>query len=220
MIPKVCKAPKARKPRGQGYERRAEILAAARAMFLAEGYEAVSTRRLAKKAGISQTALYVYFHDKREIYDALCAETFAKLTQQTRKLAHSPASPDRKLSMLLKSYIRFGLDHPDEYQIAFMVTHPDLMKGHKKDFALPREKQGPGMRSFLEFRDRMSELAQAGLFSTEDVTATSQAVLASLHGLVAFLIARPWYPWVKRDRLIARALDLIVSGLRVETFGK
>jgi hypothetical protein len=35
------------KPRGSGHERRGEILAAARALFVAEGYETVTTRKLA-----------------------------------------------------------------------------------------------------------------------------------------------------------------------------
>src|SRR5262245_65030778 len=74
-------AARQRKSRGLGHERRDEILAAAKELFIAEGYETVTTRKLAESAALSQTSLYVYFKSKEEIMDALCRATFAQLAQ-------------------------------------------------------------------------------------------------------------------------------------------
>ena len=53
-----------RKARGSGHERVGEILEAARELFLQHGVEGVSTRQIATRVVISQTALYVYFKNK------------------------------------------------------------------------------------------------------------------------------------------------------------
>src|SRR5579863_2079124 len=68
-----------RKPRGFGHQRRDEILTAARALFLEHGAENVTTRQIAARVGISQTALYVYFKSKEEMLDRLVADALAKL---------------------------------------------------------------------------------------------------------------------------------------------
>jgi len=202
-----------RKPKGAGHERRAEILAAAKELFLKEGYETVTTRKLAQRVGISQTGLYLYFRNKEAIYDELCARTFAQLTDRLEEVALSTGASERGLQRIIEAYIHFGLAHPDEYQLTFMVTHPNLVASHIKDMSLAIEKQGPGMRSFLRFRDRIAWLAAAGQLSADDVTLVAQTVLVAAHGLVAFLIARPWYPWVEREKLIDRLVMTVVAGL-------
>ena len=53
-----------RKRKGEGAQRRAEILETAKQLFVEEGYAATTIRRIAAKIGISSTALYVYFPDK------------------------------------------------------------------------------------------------------------------------------------------------------------
>ena len=68
-----------KKARGLGFERRDEILAAAKALFLKEGVERVSTRKLAQLVGLSQTGIYVYFKSKQAILAALIDTSFRKL---------------------------------------------------------------------------------------------------------------------------------------------
>ncbi|THD44517.1 MAG: TetR/AcrR family transcriptional regulator, partial [Bradyrhizobium sp.] len=68
-----------RKRRGFGHQRLDEILTAARALFLEHGAENVTTRQIAARVGISQTALYVYFKSKEEMLDRLVADALAKL---------------------------------------------------------------------------------------------------------------------------------------------
>lgn len=207
-------APKpARKPRGSGHQTREAILRAAKELFAKHGYAAVTTRMLAERAGISQTGLYVYFKTKEEIYHALSSATFAKLADKVHE-ASEEGDPSARLKKKLENFISFGLDHPDEYQLVFMVTDPALIPSHKKDLALPPEQQGPGVRAFLEFRQMMANFAAAGAIKTMDVTLTAQLVLNALHGTVSMLIARPWYPWVDRKLLVVKAVDHLVSGLQ------
>src|SRR3712207_2879540 len=57
----------ARKAKGDGHLRRGEILEAAERIFVAEGYEGATIRRIAEEVGVSSTALYLHFPDKQAI---------------------------------------------------------------------------------------------------------------------------------------------------------
>jgi AcrR family transcriptional regulator len=53
----------ARKAKGDGHLRRAEILEAAERIFIAEGYDGATIRKIADEVGVSSTALYMHFQD-------------------------------------------------------------------------------------------------------------------------------------------------------------
>lgn len=205
--------PRARKQRGAGHERRAEILAAAKRLFVAEGFETVTTRKLAAAVGLSQTGLYVYFQSKEEILDALCRETFERLQQRFRAVqAETPPSAAR-LRRMVEAYVGFGLDHPDEYQLAFMVSHASLRHAHAKDLGSPFEEQPVGLQAFLVAREMIAEMVEAGIVKPVDPLVATQACWVTMHGLVSLLIARPGFPWVDRQVLIETLGDMMVGRL-------
>jgi len=55
---------------------RQDILDAARELFVEEGYDNVSMRRVAEKIEYSPTTIYLYFEDKASLLYAICEETF------------------------------------------------------------------------------------------------------------------------------------------------
>jgi len=142
-----------RRPRGLGHERRGEILAAAKQLFLKQGYENFTTRKLAARVGLSQTGVYVYFKSKEEILDAVCRSTFEGLALRIRAVsAESKNSPDA-IRRLLEAYVDFGLQHPDEYQLTFMVGNSAPKFTRRKDLSRPFKLQGIGIAlppSYLE----------------------------------------------------------------------
>jgi AcrR family transcriptional regulator len=211
--------PRRRKPRGFGHERYDEILSAAKELFIADGFETVTTRKLAKRVGLSQTGLYVYFENKEEILDALCKRTFSRLGERLRQVAaDKPASLDL-FRRLAEGYIEFGLENPDEYVLTFMVGHGPSQDRQLKDLSLPCENQGPGMQAFLLFREQMARLADAGLLKPIDLTLATQTVHMAMHGVVALLIARPGFAWGDRQLLVDTLIDTLISGL-AKTHGK
>jgi AcrR family transcriptional regulator len=206
---------RSRKPRGQGHERRAEILAAAKALFIAGGYEAFTTRKLAARVGLSQTGLYVYFKSKEELLDALCRQSFAALADEFRAaVAGAPESVSR-LRALGLAYIQFGLTHPDEYRLTFLEG-PGLQKmsPDAADLGAPMAQQGVGNQVFLLIRAELERLAKAGALRPLDLTVATHSVWFGLHGLVSTFIARPGYLKADRDALIGGLLDSLEDGLR------
>src|SRR5262249_51224017 len=54
--------------------KRRQIMDGARAVFLAQGFDAASMGEIARAAGVSKGTLYVYFENKEELFEAIVHE--------------------------------------------------------------------------------------------------------------------------------------------------
>jgi AcrR family transcriptional regulator len=204
-----------KKARGLGFERRDEILAAAKDLFLKEGVESVSTRKLAQLVGLSQTGIYVYFKSKQAILAALIDAAFKKLGAALSEVDQGSEGAIHYLELAIPVYIRWGLENPDEYRLAFMLRDP-AASVHPDSTGDPSEKSFEGVKVFAALEKKILAGVAAGeLYSIEkDPRAIAQCVWASLHGLVSVLIAFPIFDWVPKDRLIAAHTRLLLEGLK------
>lgn len=204
------KSPKVRsprKPKGQGAERREEILDAALALFSQKGVHAVSTRQIAELAGISQPALYAYFATKDDIAAELCVRAFAILGQRMAQARVDHAPTPENFERCLRVYIDFGLEEPNAYRVAFMLEKAaDFIE---KADGRPLE---AGLEVFQIFHEIMMGFHAQGLMAGEDPLTVTQSLWAGLHGLVALLIARADFPWVERETLIATHVAMLRRG--------
>ena len=198
-----------RKPKGQGAERREEILDAAQTLFAQKGVHAVSTRQIAEIAGISQPALYAYFTTKDDIAAELCVRAFAILGQRMAEARVDYTPSPENFERCLRVYIDFGLDHPDAYRVAFMLEKSVDGSCLEKTGGKP---MSAGKEVFAVFVEMVSELHAKGLTAEDDVMSATQSLLAGLHGLVSLLIARPEFPWVDREQLITTHVAMLVRG--------
>jgi AcrR family transcriptional regulator len=198
-----------RKARGCGHERREEILGSARALFLEQGVESVSTRQIAARVGISQTCLYVYFKSKEEMLDGLVEASLRKLGAALDVVDASFADPIEFLRANLREYIRFGLSHPDEYRLVFMLRNA-RRKGTCAD------EGGSPVRDALfdVLHTRIAEGIAAGRFRRlASARAAAQSVWAAVHGLVALRLAYPDFDWVPVEEQIDGHVDVLLHGL-------
>ncbi len=71
----------ATKPRQEREEKRVELIAAARRLFIEAGYDATSMATLARAAGVAPNTIYWYFDDKDDVLiavlDAVLADALA-----------------------------------------------------------------------------------------------------------------------------------------------
>ena len=103
---------------------RQDIMDAAREMFVAEGYQNVSMRKIADKIGYSATTIYLYFKDKNDLLHQICEQTFARLAHNIKAIQNLSDNPLEKLRSGLREYIYFGLKHPGQYEIVFITPLP------------------------------------------------------------------------------------------------
>ena len=201
-----------RKPKGSGQERREEIIAAAKDLFMTEGFTKVTTRAIAEKAGLSQTGVYLYFPAKEDILKAIADKTHDAISAAFDRAVAKPGSPRETFRRLIHAYIDYGLSHPAEYHLTFTVG-PDALTPIGKDFSRPLEEQEAGARSFVRFRDLLAKLAPAGVMGDLDPMFAAQILWLVGHGAVSLLSTRSHFPWADKDTLVATLEDVVIKGL-------
>lgn len=177
-------------------ERREEILAVSLRLFAQHGMASVTTRQIAQAVGISQPSLYAHFSTADEIGEELCQRGFQALGARFADVLAAPGPVIDRLSRLGRAYVDFGLEHPDIYRIAFMLESDRLHA--KADANHPAD--AVGLDAFAALRQIVSELRGR---DDEATAALAQSIWACMHGLVSLLLARPGFPWVDRDELVA-----------------
>ena len=194
-------------------ETRDKILDAARELFVTEGYEGVSMRKVAEKIEYSPTAIYVHFADKNELFHELCREDFARL-QEVMRSAEMPTDPVERLQQIGRNYIEFGMRYPHHYVFMFMTPHPENEPDEED-----REIMGnPEMDAYAFLKWAVQEAINSGRLREEfqDAELISQTLWASVHGVISLNIAKSKDPWVEWRPLRDRAemmLDITVRGL-------
>ncbi|HKX83479.1 MAG TPA: TetR/AcrR family transcriptional regulator [Pyrinomonadaceae bacterium] len=186
---------------------RQQIMDAARELFVSEGYDHVSMRKIAAKIGYSPTTIYLYFNDKADLLGQICARTFAQLANNIAAINSLSADPLEKLRLGMREYIQFGLKHPTHYQLVFA--------SNILDNARPEINDKHGETAFNTLRKAVGDCAAAKLLKINDVELVSQTLWAGLHGVTSLLIAHRNFPWVEREKLIESVLDTLIAGVSV-----
>lgn len=185
---------------------RRDILDAASRLFVEEGYDRVTMRRLAERIEYSPTTIYLYFKDKTELFSAVCEETFSQLAAKLERLKRTDMTALGYLRASLKLYVDFGVTHPDHYTITFLQS--------------PKANQGPSFehsissRAFDTLRQAVRACVEHGDIRTADVDMTAQALWAGVHGLTALLITAKGFPFVSHVALADHTVDVLMAGLR------
>lgn len=203
-----------RKRKGEGHVRRQEILESARHLFLSEGYGQTTIRRIAARAGVTSTALYLYFPNKDAILLEICDQTFAKLIERIDAIRGQGGGAMVMLRRFMEAYVRFGLEHPDEYRLTFMGnTREGMPYGHRGEAVDPDAPGAQGPRSFAMLQEHVEAVIAEGLFRPMDAGTAAELIWSAGHGFVSLLITFPQFAWSDREELIRGIVDLPLAGL-------
>ncbi len=205
-----------RKRRGEGHTRRDEILAAAKELFLTEGYAATTIRKIADRVGVSAPALYLYFSDKEAIMLALCDQTFGFLIEEMGRIDREGLKPIESLRACGRAYIKFGLGHPREYWLTFMsgnTPKPIKQRGHKPEEIDASQPGATGAIAFAKLVEQLKGAEAAGLKLRYPADQAAELCWMGLHGLVAAVINNPEFPWTDREALIEGMIAMVTEGI-------
>lgn len=196
----------ARKAKGEGHVRRAEILAAAERLFVECGYEGATIRKIADEVGVSSTALYMHFKDKSEILSQICEDGFGKLAKVTDEIEAETQAPEATLRRKMWAYAQFGFDNPNAYRLIHMTRPGEA--GSAEDVA---RRVGRGL--YERLRTTVEEMDAERPLTRDPHTAT-QMIWAGVHGLVSLMLTKPYFDWSDRKQLIDGMMDAVISELR------
>ncbi|GHB30813.1 AcrR family transcriptional regulator [Streptomyces umbrinus] len=97
------------------------ILATARELAEQQGWDAVTTRRLAERIEYSQPVLYSHFRGKREIIGAVALEGAAEMAVALRAAASAADGPRARVAALARVYLDFAERNPAVYEAMFQL---------------------------------------------------------------------------------------------------
>ena len=136
-----------RPPAADSERRREQILLAARARFARHGYAGATLSGIAKDAGISLAALYHYFDDRAELYEAVFDDTAESTWERIGRRIQAGSVGTAALQTLVDAIDAAGSES-DEHDTAanlFLATVPIEAGRH------------PELRHLLERRRRLQE---------------------------------------------------------------
>lgn len=199
-------------------ELRAKILEAAGELFVEQGFESVSLRKIADRIEYSPATIYLYFKDKEELLTTLCGETFAQLLATLLEFERAEGDPLTKLRAGLRFYIDFGLEHPNHYVLTFCTPHQHYHQfENTPDF---ENTNRTALETFDTLRRSLQRCREAQVVDFNDLEETAQTVWMFIHGTVSLLILNygdPHFPWCDKERLIENSLDMILASLGAHT---
>ncbi len=187
------------------------ILDAARDLFVAEGYQNVSMRKIAERIEYSPAAIYGYFPSKDDIFFALAEEGFRILIGHTfldRPKGGGSVDPLHCIREAMMRVYAFSKSHPEYFAVMFL------------DRSVPRISKGLSRFGFLrEIRVQMDALIQsaidAGYFpagSRPDVL--FRIMLAAVHGVAVMRLCDRLAPGEDADAIAVDTLEAVIAGLR------
>ncbi len=187
---------------------RQEILDASRELFVTEGYESVSMRKIADRIGYSPTTIYLYFKDKSELLHEICESTFSKLSVQIEASWVGFNDPLERMRAGLLAYIHFGLENPHHYDV--VLISPKDKHLDNADFGY---ENSMGKQAFELLVASVVECLEARVIRKADVALTAQTLWAGLHGVTALLIAHEGFPFVDKQVLAESVVDTMIRGI-------
>lgn len=194
-----------RKAKGEGHERRGEILTAAERIFVEKGYEGATIRKIADEVGLSSTALYMHFADKGEILNEICRNAFEGLLQRQMAFVCSERAAIDCVKDLAHGYVAFGLEHPNAYRLAFMAPTPTSSDG------IETVAQKTAAQLYGNFVMAVGAAIEAGELKGEPKV-VAQVLWASVHGIVSLLITKPSFEWVEHKTLVETQIQTLLKG--------
>jgi AcrR family transcriptional regulator len=188
-------------------ELRRAILEAASDLFLERGYEGFSLRQVAERIGYTPTTIYLYFTDKDALLFALLDNAFDRFGAALRQASEHVEDPVEKLEALGRAYVRFGLEHPQHYQLMFVVRSDFLLQARATETE-------PRIASFRVLQDAVELAMSSGALRQGDVEGTSLLLWSLMHGIVSLAISMPAMVTLERvARAEQDALELMRRGL-------
>jgi AcrR family transcriptional regulator len=154
---------------------RHKIFEAARELYLKEGVEGVSMRKVADSVGISATAIYRHFESKDVLIQAVVVEGLTVLEDHL-KPALAAGTAYERLRALIDGFLEFALAKPQFFDAAFLIPNPigpfgdEIVKHNWTTFQIALE--------------QIAECMERGVFRRDDPMETAITIWAEVHGLV------------------------------------
>jgi len=184
-----------RNPRGEGSRLREQLLAATAEVLNEVGdADRASVRAIARRAGVSPTALYLHFPDRDALVAAAVDNGFETFNAELMSAAATDGTPVERLMAMGHAYLTFSEQRPALYAILFS-TRRTLVD---KDPEVDRDQAFGGLTALLQQINP----------SLDYDAAQELAILiwSSLHGYAMLRTVRRHLEWPDSESFLRRVV--------------
>ena len=186
---------------------RKAILAAARELFVRDGYQQVSMRKIAGRIEYSAGAIYGYFTSKDDIFFALAEQGF-RLFHRALNVRPLPRDPIEALRQRFWRFYQFSKSQPEYFTLMFV------------DRAVPRISRDWDRIAFTQrMRTAASDLIEraireGALPGGTDPGAAFHILATAVHGAAVIRLGDRFRLGRAADALARDMLDTAIAGLQ------
>ena len=182
-------------------EFRSTIAKHALAIYRAEGFGAVSMRRLAKDVGCAPMTIYAHFEGKQDILRYLWADVLADMSDEIQEKLKLIVAPVERLRTAAQTFVSYWVDHPDHFRLVFMSN--DVTRSDVSTFVMDEE-------TLAHFRV-FSDLVQVVLQDYSNQKASIDTLISGMIGIALCLNTIRDYPWADATIMTDRLLTSIIG---------
>jgi AcrR family transcriptional regulator len=157
---------------------RDRILGCACDLYLRDGFEGFSMRKLARAVGVSPSALYRHFEGKEDLLLDVVGEAYKVMAQYLHQALGGQDAQER-FRLAGEGYLTFALEHPRYYEILYSYAQFLGMD------EVPRQLE-PLVSGIHQFwLDRVRECMDAGILRQDDPEVVARTFWALSHGFIS-----------------------------------
>lgn len=185
------------------------MLDAARDLFVREGYQNVSIRKIAERIEYSPAAIYGYFPSKDDIFFALAEEGFCLLHGEAPGFSDLEALPplDRIRAIFWRLY-EFSVEHPQYFALMFVDRTVPRISHEYERFAFARKMKE-------QLLDQFRACIEHGAFpAAVPPDAAFRILMTGIIGVAVLRLSHRLTPEENADNLAKDVLEVTIAGLQ------
>jgi AcrR family transcriptional regulator len=192
------------RPYHHGNLRRA-LLDEALVTIRADGVSALTLREIGARLGVSRTALYRHFADKRALLTAVATEGFRTLRERLVAAWNDGGHRPEAFHAMGVAYIRFAVANPSHYSVMF----GGFVDPEARDAELGAEAAG----AFQALVDALAVLQRDGRMRSDDTVLMAKFVWSVVHGVAMLAIDGQLREPDAVEELMRYALERLRTGI-------
>lgn len=199
-------ARKSRRSYHHGNLRRA-LIDEALATIQAEGVDALTLRAIGARLGVSRSALYRHFTDKRALLTTVATEGFTALREKLLAAWEEGGRNGAAFRAMGAAYVRFAIENPSYYRVMF----GGFVDQEARDPDLATE----AMAAFQVLVDALASLQRDSVLRDDDTELMATYVWALVHGMAMLGIDGHLREQGAVEELVHYAVERLHTGIAV-----
>ena len=160
--------------------KRRQIVQGARAVFLAQGFDAASMNDIARAAGVSKGTLYVYFKDKEQLFEAIVDQECEAQAEGIFDLDPNDHDVEAVLTRLGVAYVKFLCRPEKASAIRIVIAIADRMPELGRKFYETGPAQG-----IAKLAAYIAAQVDAGVLVVEDCEIAAAQLMEACQAMIS-----------------------------------